>query len=97
MQHLAGQFPENFHLGTVGDFGEYDQCYGSKLPIKTRYCMAFLLPGDEILEVEKNVKKQDSFYRIEFLPEMSSYLSIGLCVPKACSSNDINTVLDHGK
>ncbi|XP_074603187.1 uncharacterized protein LOC141856687 [Brevipalpus obovatus] len=95
LQSLSGQFPKNFDLGTVGDFGDYDQCYGSKLPIKTRYCMAYLLPGDELLEVEKNVTKQDSFYRTEFSPEMSLYLSIGMCVPKSCSSDDIDTIFDH--
>ncbi|XP_074594469.1 uncharacterized protein LOC141849864 [Brevipalpus obovatus] len=95
LKSSSGQFPDDFDLGTVGDFGNYDQCLQSNFAIETRYCMASFLPRDELLKNEQSISRKDSFYRTEFLPELSFYLKIGLCVPKACSPNDISTILDR--
>lgn len=93
----SGQFPGDFGRGTVGDFGDYDRCLQPKFPIVTHYCMASFLPREELLESEQSVSRIDSFYRTEFLPELNFYVKVGLCMPKECSSHDIDTILDEGE
>ena len=100
VRSFAGQFPDSFDKGTLGDFGKYDQCLNSQFPISTRYCMASFIPDEKWMRkhnLNKNEQIINQSSNIEFIPEIGLSMKIGLCVPNVCSSSDITRIYDDGE